>query len=331
MYFPDLNPVIKGLNTYYIKTDKLIEHFQGEIGTGVIYFKGPVTEGTVFFESEHYIKSFFKKNGKIIFGDEAFSLIMENCEKSNYEIYIYYLEPDEVYLWSEILMSAPANLSVELKTKSIKQMIEDFQVNKETGYFITGDLKKTYGIFFAYGEVSGYLKNGDIFLKTSNDYNQFLNEFLKFLDSTQCKTDIYKKSFKPLANKPKAEKKAGFDTKFPGDDIIHSMGEFISVFEIFVSKNKKIKSEFLPLLKKKFIDHIDEYDFLDPFAAEFVYSSGKISFSGVTDEKSFVESLFRCIKELASETGTLNALDELYKDWSDKNQQIINKYNLKFH
>jgi hypothetical protein len=335
MYFPDLNPVLKGLNTYYIKTDKLIEHFQGEIGTGVIYFKGPVTEGTVFFESDHYIKSFFKKNDKIISGDAAFSLIMENCEKSSYEIYIYYLEPDEVYLWSEILMSVPVNLGIELNSKSIRGMLEDFTENRDTGYFITGNTKNTYGIFFAYGEVSGYLINGDIFLKNSKDYEKFLKDFLKFLDKNETKTDIYKKALKTNKNDQRNQisspEKSGFDTGFPTEETIGIMAEFIFIFEDFVSKNKKIKSDFLPMLKKKFIEYIDDYDFLDPFAAEFVYSQGKIKFSGVTDERSFVESLFKCILEIASENGQIANMEKLYKNWSDKNHDLIEKYNLKFH
>jgi len=336
MYFPDLNPILKGLNTYYIKTDKLIEHFQGEIGTGVIYFKGPVTEGAVFFESDHYTKSFFKKNNKIIFGKDAFSLIMENCEKSNYEIYIYYLEPDEVYLWSEILMSVPSNIGVSLNSKSLGGMVNGFCKSKETGYFVVSDSKKIYGIFFAYGEVAGYLINGDIFLKDSKDFNEFLDEILKLIENNQAKADIFKKTslsshdelIKKEVEKPEPSK---LESHFPTEDSIKIMGEFIYIFENYVSKSKRIKYDFLPMLKKKFIEHIDEYDFLDPFAAEFVYSNGKIKFSGVTDERTFVESIFRCVYELIIETSQLKEMDKLYKKWFEKNKIFTEKFKLKFH
>lgn len=332
MYFPDLNPILKGLNTYYIKTDKLIEHFQGEIGTGVIYFKGPVTEGAVFFESDHYTKSFFKKNNKIIFGKDAFSLIMENCEKSNYEIYIYYLEPDEVYLWSEILMSVPANTGLSLNPKSFGGMVNGFSKNKETGYFVVSDSKKIYGIFFAYGDVAGYLVNGDIFLKDSKKYDEFLSEILKFISNHDTKTDIFKKtSLNPdMVKEVEKPKPVNAESAFPAEDSIKIMSEFIYIFDNFVSKNKKIKYDFLPMLKKKFIEHIDEYDFLDPFAAEFFYSNGKIKFSGVTDERTFVESIFKCIHELIIETSQLKDMEKLYRKWFDKNKIFAEKFKLKF-
>jgi hypothetical protein len=335
MYFPDLNPVLKGLNTYYIKTDKLIEHFQGEIGNGVIYFKGPVTEGTVFFESDHYIKSFFKKNNKVIFGKDAFSLIMENCENSNYEIYVYYLEPDEVYLWSEILMAVPANTEVALNEKSFKESINSFMHNKETGYITVTNSKKTFGLFFAYGEVVGYLVNGDIFLKDSKKYEDFLNDIVKFINENNTKTDIYKKSHvnADIKELSKTDSLDSTEKKslFPGKEAVEIMGEFIFIFEDYVSKNKKIKYDFLPMLKKKFIDHIDEYDFLDPFTAEFVYSNGKIKFSGVSDEKTFVESIFKCINELSHEINQFKNMKKIYKKWLEINKGFIEKYNLMFY
>ncbi|MDY0359989.1 MAG: hypothetical protein RBR08_00895 [Desulforegulaceae bacterium] len=334
MYFPDLNPVLKGLNTYYIKTEKLIEHFQGEVGNGVIYFKGPLTEGLVFFESDHYLKSFFKKNNKIISGKDAFSLIMEYCEKSNYEIYIYYLEPDEVYLWSEILMSVPVNTGISLNQKSLKGLLDSFKKDKETGYFTISDSIKKYGIFFAYGEIAGYLVNEDIYLRDSKKYEDFLVEITKFIDKNKPKAEIFKKSLANSNNSISEENKGlsenQVESAFPSKETIGIMGEFIFVLDDYFSKNKKIKLDFLPLLKKKFIEHIEEYDFLDPFAAEFVYSKGKIKFIGSADEKTFVQAIFRCIYELCSEINQLDNISKIYKKWFQKYNNFADRYNLKF-
>ncbi|MDY0132544.1 MAG: hypothetical protein RBR53_07735 [Desulforegulaceae bacterium] len=324
MYFPDSNPILKGLNTYYIKTDKLIEHFQGEIGNGVIYFKGSISEGAVFFESDHYLKSFFKKKDELIFDNEALSLIMKNCEKNNYEIYIYYLKPDEVYLWSEITMSFPVSLNVEFNSKTFNKKLQEFINLQGTGYFITKSEKNIYGVFFAYGKIAGYLVNGEIFVKDLKENKRFIKDISKIIDKNQAKTDIYIKN-------SGFSKNSKLNPRLPSKQTIETMGEFIFIFDNFISNNKKIKSEFLPMLKKKFIEYVDEYDFLDPFAAEFLYSDGKIQFTGIADETKFVEGIFKCIIEIALETEHLNKMEDLYTNWSKKNQKFIKKYKLSFN
>ncbi|MEZ4550951.1 MAG: hypothetical protein R2874_10855 [Desulfobacterales bacterium] len=44
--------------------------------------------------------------------------------------------------------------------------------------------------------------------------------------------------------------------------------------------NKRIKMDFETLLNKQFVEKVNRYEFLDPFAGEFRYSNGKVSFSG---------------------------------------------------
>ena len=48
------------LNTYYLDMAKLIEHCQGELGTGSIYLKSPFAEGLIFFEEDTIINVFFQ-------------------------------------------------------------------------------------------------------------------------------------------------------------------------------------------------------------------------------------------------------------------------------
>jgi len=50
LIIPKEKPDIGNLNSYYLDIRKLIEHCQGELGSGAICFKGPGEEGAIFFD-----------------------------------------------------------------------------------------------------------------------------------------------------------------------------------------------------------------------------------------------------------------------------------------
>ncbi|MGM0417518.1 MAG: hypothetical protein ACQEQS_02235 [Thermodesulfobacteriota bacterium] len=327
MYFPGLNPILQGLNSYYIRIEKLIEHFRGETGTGVIYFRGPVSQGTVFFESEYFMESFFLKNGDMISGEDAFELILENCGKNNYEIYIYYLEPEEVYLWSEVLKSGLDEKQVLLNYKQLEDMRERFSGQKKTGYIITHSKNEKTGIFFAYGKIIGYFLEGSTLPAEKQNYEKYLTKIDSLLEKTETKTDVFREKSYDFTKSSDADSEA---TVSPSEETINAMAEYILILDKYIQNSKKIKYEFPPLLKRKFMEHIDEYDFLDPFAAEFVYSNGKIDFRGSTDEESFVLSIVRCITEIINELNLQKSLKPFYEEWFQNYNNIINRYNIVF-
>ena len=55
---PKQQPVLENLNAYYLKVRKLLEHFQGEIGSGGVYFKSHAAEGVIFFDQNELVNGF---------------------------------------------------------------------------------------------------------------------------------------------------------------------------------------------------------------------------------------------------------------------------------
>ena len=49
---PKERPILKNLNTYYLDLRKLFEHYQGEIGSGGVFFKASAAEGVIFFDKD---------------------------------------------------------------------------------------------------------------------------------------------------------------------------------------------------------------------------------------------------------------------------------------
>lgn len=329
MFFPKVNPVVEGLNSYYIIIDKLIEHFRGEVGTGVIFFRGSLSKGAVFFESDHFMESFFIKNDQSVTGEKALKYIVENCGKNNYEIYIYYVEPEYIYLWSEISKVPLQNKTKVDDTNNFRGVVEKLLKSKSLGLVSITGKKDTYSIFCAYGEIIGVNLNGLVKPFEDIDYKDFVKKCEYLLAKGGYELELLtKEKLKTTGNRPVM----GDEQKEPvlSNETINIMSNFISIFDHYITDNKKIKQEFIPLLNKKFIENVDSYDFLDPFAAEFVYNSGKISFSGKVSEKKFVESIVVCLGEIANEQGLVQAVKPLYKDWDNNFGDLISRYNIAF-
>ncbi len=56
---PKQQPVLENLHLLF-DVRKLLEHFQGEIGSGGIYFKSHSAEGVIFFDQDHLVSGFFQ-------------------------------------------------------------------------------------------------------------------------------------------------------------------------------------------------------------------------------------------------------------------------------
>ena len=64
MIIPKEKPYMDGLNSYYLETDKLIEHLQGEIGTGCIYFKSSTREILIYFDEMDIISGVIQESNE---------------------------------------------------------------------------------------------------------------------------------------------------------------------------------------------------------------------------------------------------------------------------
>ena len=86
---PREKPVIENLNIYYIDVKKLLEHYQGEIGSGGVYFKCHVAEGVIFFDKDDMLNAFYKEKDLELFGSEAIDRIINDGGNYNFTVNVY--------------------------------------------------------------------------------------------------------------------------------------------------------------------------------------------------------------------------------------------------
>jgi len=323
---PREKPVIENLNIYYLDIRKLFEHFQGEIGSGGVFFKSHSAEGVIFFDEDELLNGYFQEKDKVLTGNAAIDQIIQAESDHNYSVSIYRISQEEVYFWASLPSTEQIYKDLSTDFTDLEGLIKKMRLEKLTGYIDVsiGDGIEGGLIFISNGEIIGgsYSWGGD---KADSSQNN-----LKILiDKTKKTSGIFQVSRIPIKTAKVAgeSKEQVFDTS---SDTLTMLEEYLLVFETVVQNGKNKGAAFSSILKKKFVEKADEYTFLDPFAAEFEYSNGKIKYSGQAGEKELVDGVITSVKELAEELGILTEVKKNMASLADKYKKKIKELGVDF-
>ena len=323
---PRQQPVLENLNIYYLDVRKLLEHFQGEIGSGGIYFKSHAAEGVIFFDQDQLVSGFFQDREISISGNDAVERLLAAGGEYNFSVNIYQIGPEEVYYWASIPTAEKIYKDLSTEFTDIEGLIKKMSAEKLTGYIdITiGNGKENGLIFLINGKIMGgsyswgngtpspSKKNQDLLIQKTKELGGTFNVCRIPLKNAQ--TD----------NEPVAE------AVNHSEAAIVMMEALLSIFEKVVRKKKKKKADFQKLLKQKFIENADRFAFLDPFAGEFNYAEQKITFSGRVSDQDLVDGVVAVVKEMARDLGLLSVLIENLDLWSDEYADELAMYDVSF-
>jgi len=77
---PKEKPFVENLNSYYLNVKKLVEHFQGEIGTGAVHFQSPKEEGFIVFDKDDILNGCYQNKTEKVVGEDAIDHLMKTAE-----------------------------------------------------------------------------------------------------------------------------------------------------------------------------------------------------------------------------------------------------------
>ena len=329
---PKNMPVVEGLNSFYLNISRFIEHYCGEISTGGIHFLSAKAEGVVFIDDHAVLNGIFKdKSGKLI-GAEAVEYMTRHSGDSNLAVAVYEIEPEYVHFWSNLPHAEAMYNNLSTEFTDLKKLIIKMQSEKLTGYVevtIKG-MENPGTVFLNMGNISGSLfpwnrkklnnsrKDMEKLIETSQKSGGEFNVYeVKLIDYNFADTlDRSPEKTKPESAAP--------------DMSITIIEELLAIFENTFRSHKKGKGDFQTLLKRKFVEKADHYDFLDPFAAEFQYADGKIEYSGDVTTDILAKSVVDCIKEIAEEVDIFYPLMKALVPWADKYAAEIEKADAEF-
>jgi hypothetical protein len=106
--------------------------------------------------------------------------------------------------------------------------------------------------------------------------------------------------------------------------------EYLGVFDTVFSSKKNIALDFNKALRKKFVEKAEQYTVLDPFAAEFEYSDGKITFTGESGDQDLVSGVVESVQELAEEMGLTFELNNYMASWLEKYANKLSGFDISF-
>ncbi len=341
---PREKPAVSDLNSYYLKIDKLIEHYQGALGTGGVYFKSPISEGVVFFDEANLLNGYYKDKKVELKGGAALKKINETASKNNYSVTVYYILPERVYYWANLSNAEPLYRDLSSEFTDLEGLIKKMESEKVTGYI---DVKFNQdaggGLLFIYnGEViGGASSQGVDALDRSVEYrDDLITRSLEFGGNFNVKkiqlskiTTLSKPSApdkvpRPVLKPSVSQKPKKALPQKNSQRVLRMLQDLLVLSEKVIRSNKRIKHDFETLLNKQFVDKVDQYDFLDPFAAEFRYSNGKVTFSGRPSQKELVASITECVKDMASSLGMTAVFRKYLATWKKNYTDEIIDFNI---
>ena len=131
---PKEKPVISNLNTYYLDITKLIEHYQGEIGSGGLFFGSASAKGVIFFDQDEILNGYFRDQDSELSGDDAINRLMETDFEHNYTVEIYNISLEEVYFWSSLPSAERIYKDLSTEFTDLEGLIKKMSAEKLTGF-----------------------------------------------------------------------------------------------------------------------------------------------------------------------------------------------------
>ena len=317
---PKNMPLVEGLNSFYLNVARFIEHFSGEISTGAIHFLAGRAEGIVFIDEHTILNGIYEDKSHALNGVEAVDYITRNAGENTFTVAVYAIEPEYVHFWANLPNAEVIHNNLSTEFTDLKKLIIKMQSEKLTGYLevsINGVAEKG-AVFLNMGNISGALFPWD--RKKLANSRQDMERLLSESKESGAEFNVYevKQMHSNLADTlDTAEDKSRVPTDAPAMSLA-IIEELLTIFEKTFHSNIKGKVDFRTLLRRKFVEKADVYDFLDPFAAEFHYEDGKIDYSGDAGADILARGLVECVKEIAEEVDIYYPFLKAVVPWTEK-------------
>ena len=307
---PRGNPVFENLNSYYLDLRRLLEHFQGEMGSGGIYLKSPAAEGAVFFEAHELLGGTYEIRDEKHAGKAAIDRLMTPSPTENYQVSIYHMEPEEAYYWSSIPGAKRIYEDLSTEFTDLEGLIKKMVSEKLSGYIEVSLNSESDGgfLFFRNGQALGGYYFWEKVFNPSKESQELL------LKKAKRNSGIFHVSKISMESK----QAGGTSKRVPAPELLSALEELLGLLENLLPARQTAKGDFNTLLKKKFLDLAEEYAFLDPFSGEFQYSGRKVRFAGEVNEGELAKGLLVAVTRLAHDQGLSAPFKSRLERWFQK-------------
>jgi len=352
---PKETPIIEELNSYYVNIDRLFQYYQGVTDSGCVHFQLSSAEGVIFFDAFNLINGTFKAAESMISGKDAIDRLLSEAKSDKMLISIYEVPPEKIAFWANVANAQELYKDLSTEFTDLEALVRKMTADHLTGYIEVAFSPDDLAVLFmhngkAIGIVSAESKwqlvqdqdlQTQLIARTRKD-GAMLNVKKILLDQVSGNNSAINNGKNASAAVPAPEKDGEavetdeepefeYREEYTGPLRIREMLQYLMlIHEKFIAGNRKIKDDFDTILKRKFVQKVDRYEFLDPFAEEFTYAKGKIDFSGQADDTRLARGILECLREIAVEHDMQKWLDKSLWPLREKYSREIEVLEIEF-
>lgn len=306
--FPTEEPIIENLNSYYLDPSKLLEHYQGQLDSGVIHFKSAVSEGAVFFDKDGLLEGVYESKEENLLGREAVERYRHATRSDNFTLGVYELQPGTIYYWTSVLNAENVYENLSTEFTDLEGLIRKMASEKLSGYIDISVLSSEdrSRIFFINGRSVGGAYSWETGRLDRSQEN--LRAVIRMAKERGAVFHV-KRISSDRSQSPVPQ------TDIPPQQILEAMEELLVAAENLFQASKSARGDFRTLLKKSFLALAETYPFLDPFAGEIDYTDHRLRFTGEVGEARLAEGLLAAFKVLAEESGIQSEFKATVDRW----------------
>ncbi|MCK5552695.1 MAG: hypothetical protein KAJ09_06080 [Deltaproteobacteria bacterium] len=289
MIFPKGEVVHRNLSTSYTNLNGLLLSLKSEDFSGYVKIGFLDYEAVLFMDSGDVINAVEQVGDVKRFGQRAISKIVSKAKEQDGVISVYQLSPEMVTVLASTLNREILYKDLSTDFTSLQRLIDKLAEKRHTGY-IEIALRSGKGsgvIFFQDGEpIETILTEDDGNLVAGTN---LLGQVLEQARGAGAAFDVYMADLSSSA-----DQMGEIGESRDLGDLLRVLQDTISTIETVVDGLVK-KGTFRVELRRALVKKSNDYPFLDPFAAEFRYTDGKIEFTGNTDIHELTRGLGECL------------------------------------
>jgi hypothetical protein len=302
MIFPKGEIKHEGLSTAYTNVSALLSSLKSERFSGTLEIEFPEIKGIVLLHSGDVINAEARRSidSKRLTGQEAVRSLLAHADQKNGLLSIYRWAPEKVSMMANNIQSEILFKGLATEFTRLDRLIMTLRDGKHNGFIeiVTKEQRPMGVLFFQEGEPV------DLFTTLEAEPamvdRKMIPAFLENVVKQGAILNVYK-------SQPKAAAVARDMVEVKVEDglkeVMPILRDLLSKVERFVDGGSK-KGNFIKAFKRALIEKSGDYPFLDPFAGEFEYRDGTITFEGEARAKEFAKGIGESLRL------TLNYLEE---------------------
>jgi hypothetical protein len=279
----------QNLNTTYTNFSEMLHDFRANRFSGYVRIGFWEYEGILIYDTGSIINAIEENKGSQVTGVEATHHILSRAKQKDGEISVHSLPSEVIIVLSSIVKSQIIKKDLGSEEITFDEILSDLKGKEITGSIeIKLNQGKGVGVVYVHEgvPVDSVLKSSTGNMVSGENVIPRIAEVISKIGATM---NIHQGS--PVESfEQSPEITAIID--FP--ELLGIVGELIHTVENTVDKEFGISS-FENNFKRVCAEKSKQFTFLDPFAADFGYKNGIVSFSGGVKINDFLEGVNECL------------------------------------